>query len=68
MIATWITRDLREIPLGALTTPHAIAILLDLRNGAIRRKVCDGLSQGEWILVLEAELLRRTRIYLRDIS
>lgn len=62
MIAVWVTRDYRRIPVGAMERDHILKTMAALRSGRIKRRVCDGLTRDEWLLVFAAELTRRDRM------
>lgn len=61
MIAIWITRDRRQIPVGAMERSHILSTMALLREGKCWRR-CNGLSRSEWLLVFAAELTRRDRM------
>lgn len=62
MIATWTTRDRRQIPVGAMERDHILKTMAALRSGRIKRRMCDGLDRSQWLLVFAAELTRRDRM------
>lgn len=62
MIATWMTRDRRRIPVGAMERDHILKSMALIRSGKLKRQLCDGLRREEWLLVFAAELVRRDRV------
>lgn len=60
----WICNDGTEIRLSAMTNEHVINVTRYLRagtgeHGDMLRSGCDGFTNGEWLVLLQAELQRR---------
>lgn len=61
---TWICNDGTSIELGSMSTEHVLNVIQYLRagigdRGPMLRRGCSGFANGEWLLLLDAELRRR---------
>lgn len=61
MVATWRTGNGRHLPVGFMSDDHITRCIWAIRKGEAWENGCNGFSNSEWILIFQAELIRRNR-------
>lgn len=57
--AKWTTREYKEMELERMETSHIRNSLIMIRDGRMKRDMCNGLTIQQWARVFENELLLR---------